>query len=411
MLLLLYFRGEPDNPNYDGATAVHLAASCGQLNCLSFLTNFGCNIWALNNDGRTPLEDGAYHGRMDCVRHLDGLIAIQMLHNKKQVEKQKLHAKREAIKRVKKQSKLQQERDKAYERRVNDELQNKYDQLGDDTMGESNGNWGTKSTRSMYNERTFSQLASNRGFNDSDFEAKGVPAHNWSDTFSQRSRLFGALRGKINSTLRKKSPNDGRGALTKRTSLSQPELYHEKPSHNSKSFEDLSHESSQIRVRTKSLSSESDNDNDQESTPSIGHIVKKYDDKGNVSTEIHYDQSQSSNSKNGVRRGSHGSQKSFTSHELASLQSAGFEEHNDHAEIEVSNEMKAVVTFLTGLNLEQFATPFLKESIDLSALMLCDDKDLQELNLPLGPRRKILEAVKRRKMALEKPGVMADSKI
>lgn len=116
-IIILYFRGEPDRPNHDGATAVHLAASCGQLNCLSFLTNFGANIWALDNNGRTALEEAALHGRMECVRHLDGLIAIYMMRNKKEVDRYRRQAKKDMMKRIKKQDKNIQSRDNAYEKK------------------------------------------------------------------------------------------------------------------------------------------------------------------------------------------------------------------------------------------------------------------------------------------------------
>ena len=118
-----FFRGEPDRPNQDGATAVHLAASCGQLNCLSFLTNFGANIWALDNNGRTPLEEAALHGRMECVRHLDGLIAIYTMRNKKEVDRHRSQAKKDMVKRIKKQDKSIQSRDNAYEKKVAKETQ------------------------------------------------------------------------------------------------------------------------------------------------------------------------------------------------------------------------------------------------------------------------------------------------
>lgn len=415
-------RGDPDKPNYDGASAVHLAASCGQLNCLSFLTNFGCNIWALNNDGRTPLEDAAYHGRMECVRHLDGLIAIQMLRDKKTVEKQKLRAKREAIRRVKKQSKLQQERDKTYERRLKEELQNKYDALGNGKVREEDGNWGMQSTRSTTNgrSRTFSELAGGRRFDDNSdhWEAPEATSHVYSDTYSQRSNLFKALKGKIHDTLRRRKPGDPLNPETKRSSLSQPDLiFKPAPMATSKSLDDLDDvDETGFPPRDRSESTESDGSDSDNLSAALGHIIKKYDHEGNVSTEICY---QSVSSKSNGSMKSQKSQKSQNSHsspesndhDLASLQSAGFEEHNFSTETEVSDDMRAVVTFLSGLNLEQFSSAFLKESIDLNALMLCTDKDLQELDLPLGPRRKILEAVKRRKVALKSPGTMTDSKI
>ena len=63
---------------------------------------------------------------MECVRHLDGLVAIQLIRNKKGVEKQKKQAKKDTIKRIKKQEKLQKQRDKQYEKKVIKETKKKH---------------------------------------------------------------------------------------------------------------------------------------------------------------------------------------------------------------------------------------------------------------------------------------------
>lgn len=411
--MISFCRGDPDKANFDGATAVHLAANCGQLNCLSFLTNFGCNIWALNNDGRTPLEDAAYHGRMDCVRHLDGLIAIQMMRNKKEVEKQKLHAKREAIKRVKKQSKRQQERERAYDRRVKSEMKNRYDNIGEKNPDANANGWNKGTVRSMQSrDRTYSELAIGKGFSKSNENIEGI---SYSDTYKQRSKLFRALKG-INDTIRgkktKRIDEDDDIFMNRQQSVSQPDL-----SHGSVASRSSTNSWRQTpSLRSGSIASDSAS-SDDENIP-VGHIIKTYDNSGNVSTQIHYDQPPGNKSANGTVRsrkrvGSTTSSRSGKSHDAVSLRSAGYEEQDVSAfnELAESTEMRAVITFLSSLNLEQFATPFIKECLDLGALVLCSDKDLQELGLPLGPRRKILEAARKHQMAIENPASMADTKI
>lgn len=343
---------------------------------------------------------------MDCVRHLDGLIAIQMLRNKKEVEKQKLHAKREAIKRVKKQSKLQQQRDRAYDRRVKSEMKTRYDNIGSkDTDTNSNG-WGKRSTRSMYSEHSYSELAIGKGFSKSTENMEGIK---YSDTYKERSKLFRALKG-INDTLRGKKTkrnNDDDFFTNRQKAVSQPDL-----TQGSVASRSSNNWMQTPSLRSGSIASSNSSDDDN---VSVGHIIKTYDESGNVSTEIHYDPP--TKSANGTvksnRKTSASSSRSGKSHDAISLRSAGFEEQDISTfnELAQSNEMKAVMTFLSSLNLEQFATPFIKESIDLSSLVLCSDKDLQELGLPLGPRRKILEAARRHQLAIENPPSMADTKI
>ena len=62
-----------------------------------------------------------------------------------------------------------------------------------------------------------------------------------------------------------------------------------------------------------------------------------------------------------------------------------------------------LVTFLNALSLEEFKEVFQRERIDLRAVCLCDENDLKEIGLPLGPRKKILDAIKKRSEAFSTP--------
>lgn len=74
-----------------------------------------------------------------------------------------------------------------------------------------------------------------------------------------------------------------------------------------------------------------------------------------------------------------------------------------------NEETSPLDAFLSSISLPEFALAFSREHLDLEALMLCSDEDLKGIRIQLGPRKKILEAVARRKNALETPGVMKDS--
>uniref|UniRef100_H3DEQ3 DDHD domain containing 2 n=1 Tax=Tetraodon nigroviridis TaxID=99883 RepID=H3DEQ3_TETNG len=50
---------------------------------------------------------------------------------------------------------------------------------------------------------------------------------------------------------------------------------------------------------------------------------------------------------------------------------------------------------LSRLGLQQYLDIFQKESLDLESLALCQDSDLKDLGIPLGPRKKILNHVRR----------------
>jgi Usher syndrome type-1G protein len=65
--------------------------------------------------------------------------------------------------------------------------------------------------------------------------------------------------------------------------------------------------------------------------------------------------------------------------------------------------------FLAANGLNDFADLLVREKIDLDSLILLTEADLKNLGLPLGPRRKLLQAITERKSALEDPGELEDS--
>lgn len=59
-------------------------------------------------------------------------------------------------------------------------------------------------------------------------------------------------------------------------------------------------------------------------------------------------------------------------------------------------------------HLEESLPFFMRELIDLEALMLCSDEDLQSMQMQAGPRKKVLNAIKGRKQMLQQPGRLVD---
>lgn len=71
----------------------------------------------------------------------------------------------------------------------------------------------------------------------------------------------------------------------------------------------------------------------------------------------------------------------------------------------------ALEVFLLAHHLEEFLPFFMREQIDLEALMLCSDEDLQSIQMQLGPRKKVLNAVNGRKQVLQQPGQLVDTRL
>ncbi|KAF6739337.1 Usher syndrome type-1G-like protein [Oryzias melastigma] len=68
-------------------------------------------------------------------------------------------------------------------------------------------------------------------------------------------------------------------------------------------------------------------------------------------------------------------------------------------------------TFLASQSLSEFLSIFLREKIDLEALLLCSDQDLSGIHIPLGPRKKLLDACKRRLQTIEEPEAIEDTEL
>ena len=72
-------------------------------------------------------------------------------------------------------------------------------------------------------------------------------------------------------------------------------------------------------------------------------------------------------------------------------------------------ESSPLELFLACYGLTEWFSVFAQQKIDLTAMMLLSDLDLKELGLPMGPRRKIMDAVVRRKQVLNNPGQVIDT--
>lgn len=74
-------------------------------------------------------------------------------------------------------------------------------------------------------------------------------------------------------------------------------------------------------------------------------------------------------------------------------------------------ETSPLQVFLATQSMSEFLSIFKREKIDLEALLLCSDQDLKTIHIPLGPRKKILDACQRRLETMEDPDCMEDSEL
>lgn len=93
------------------------------------------------------------------------------------------------------------------------------------------------------------------------------------------------------------------------------------------------------------------------------------------------------------------------------LQEAPWEESDVGLDQDPEPESSPLETFLASQSLSEFMQIFRREKIDLQALLLCSDQDLTSIHIPLGPRKKILDACKRRVDTLDEPEAIEDTEL
>lgn len=72
---------------------------------------------------------------------------------------------------------------------------------------------------------------------------------------------------------------------------------------------------------------------------------------------------------------------------------------NDH----LTDDCSPLEAFLDSISvgLAEYAIVFMRERVTLESLLLLDEKDLQELKIPLGPRKLIVDALNKRRKDAE----------
>lgn len=105
-----------------------------------------------------------------------------------------------------------------------------------------------------------------------------------------------------------------------------------------------------------------------------------------------------------------GSAGSLTHSDRVNQEQQDWDDEDFSDEDDDEGEYTFLSMFLAANGLQQWIPKFVSEKIDLSALMLLTQEDLETtLKMPLGPRVKLLKAVKDRREAMENPDIIEDS--
>lgn len=93
------------------------------------------------------------------------------------------------------------------------------------------------------------------------------------------------------------------------------------------------------------------------------------------------------------------------------FQELPWDEDDVNLDQDLEPENSPLETFLACQSLSEFMQIFRREKIDLQALLLCSDQDLSSIHIPLGPRKKLMDACKRRLDTLEEPVTIEDTEL
>lgn len=377
-------RGDPNKSDIWGNTPLHHAAANGHMHILSFLVNFGANIFALDNEFHTAMDVAASQDRMDCVRFLDEAASRQTNQNAKKVAMQK----KEAVKEAEKHVKLCEKVKKKHQSKM-DKLQRGGSKMGPVTEANEAATFSNGGTVTSTNEQ-FSKLIA--------------------------AEKSGSLSARVKGTLQRKLGKKDKGTIQSSGGdgnvifLKQETSASEKPD-----FLDVFQE--QDEILENDVTEDFEEDVDEELGQSKQSIFNRPGLGGLTFMKKMGMESEDMPRANTENLGY------LVQNELSFEEedAVGFEEIGDtdlpwHQEDlglddDEDDDSSALDVFLSAISLPEFTLAFSKEHMDMEALMLCTDEDLKGIRIQLGPRKKILEAVARRRHILETPGIIQDSSL
>lgn len=386
MCLILHFcffdpSGDPNRSDIWGNTPLHHAASNGHIHIISFLVIFGANLFALDNDFHTPMDVAASRDQMDCVRLLDNAASKQTSQNSKKVEKLKQQAIKDAEQKFKMCEKVK--------KRHQSKMEKMYRGAGGTVTEASIGSLSNAGSIINPNDQ-FSKIIAG-------------------DTSV-------SIKATLKGTLQRFGKKD-KGTLTRPLDSNVIFVKQDMETTGKPDFVEIFNEDDENYADEDGLNYSDNEDGDESGQakesvfhrPGLGKMVFRKNFSMEMGVEPDDFPSGETEDLGFLIR---------TEVFETTLDEPGDNQEEDNKlpwnqeEIgldEEYEETSPLDSFLTSINLLDFAPVFIREQLDLEALMLCSDEDLKSIRIQLGPRKKILEAAAKRKATLEKPGIIKDT--
>ena len=341
------FSGDVEKVDEKGMTPLHIAAKYGHMEASEHLVSHGANLFALDNFGQTAAKVAGYYQKVECCRYLDTLAVRWEMQNKEYVDKMKV----KAMKELKKRSKAFNEHEE-----------------GKSGMG--------KPKKLSYDYSTAPSGASPAKAEGGKQRSVSI-AHPPAGGRKKKLSTQDALRQ--NFELRPSHSTEHITGKGENEEVDQVEFPHSAGS----TFRPIPRVNAGPLLNT---------------LQSLSHSPYTSSEPGLV---LHERSSSASSSETSVHGTGILSNASRSTTDLEPLSPQVMEIENN----------STLATFLTSLDLLDCVQLLHKEQLDLEALALCDEKDLISIGLPLGPRKKILHAIQRRREVMTNSGRLNDSEL
>ena len=397
--------GDPDRCDYFGNTALHYAAAGGHLLCVTYLVNFGANVWSLDNDHHTAKDLAAMRGWDDILRFLDSAAAEQEHENPKSTKNKREKAERDMQKRRVEFEKLQEKAAKKMEiaqKRRDKELEKLRDPVGD----------VEKPSKGI-----LASLSKTAGL----VAKKKLESGGGGSTFAQPQRFSAHIEKERKFSLAKHLLTGG-GSLQKQrraTLFSQTKL--ENPSDKSDfrisdhrqrtsvTLSGLRRNSEVLYVPKDTATTEADGRVPIKERGTLAGLFEESEDEGRRGSGGPFAGSSLFNRPGFGNVAFRKSIAVLPSNIDPAVEDATDESHSEDSSLDEEQPRLSIVLFLAANGLTEYTPMFAREKVDLEALMLLTDEEIERIGLPLGPRKKLRKAIEDRRSALEAPGDVVDS--
>lgn len=464
--LLVARGGDPDKADQFGNTALHLAAAKGHMACVDFLVQFGVNIYALDIDHHTGKDLAAINNRDNILRYLDSAAATLEATDRKKAHEFREQAKKKSEKRARefanRQQKLEREQDTSVRIRphrssnmlqalkhklwsgsqgnlapgqpariVNDTHRTdppaattKFSALVGGTVLRSGGGGGGGAVKKRADAMKIRQQMENgNDFKIGEMEANGKRSVRSIQGLRRDSEVlyvgtYGSnddsnasdRRGKLRDVFdvdpasgRENDEDSGSGSGSASSakfgtitrSLSQPDFLEAASATATSGTDEVAEDV--LLQRPSGLFSR----------PSFGNLAFPRS-VSNVLAQLSNEQSSSASSDGSSVKAKPVAKGAIKPRsQLVISDSDSDVESSDNEE----NDSLTVLRFLAAFKLEDYYPMFQKNEIDMETLMMLTENDVKSLGMPLGPYRRLCNAIQERREALAAPGTINDSRL